>query len=172
MTLDPGGIGKGLAADLVVASLLAKGAEGVLVSLGGDLAAAGTSPTTDGWLVDIEDPLDTERVVRTVTISGGGVATSSTTIRRWSAPDGGIHHHVIDPRTGRPSTTDLAAVTVVAPCGWQAEAAATALLLSGTAGLIADARTLERRRGRQRTPLAPRSPPRGSNPSLLRRSSA
>ncbi len=142
LTLDPGGIGKGLAADLVVAKLLAGGADGALVSIGGDLAAAGTAPTSDGWLVEIEDPTVAARILGTVALSGGGVATSSTMSRRWSGPGGTTCHHVIDPRTGRPSSTDLAGVTVVASCGWRAEAAATALLLGGTAGLVEDARAL------------------------------
>ncbi len=47
--LDPGGIGKGLAADLVVGELCAGGAAGALVSIGGDLAAAGLGPEPEGW---------------------------------------------------------------------------------------------------------------------------
>jgi thiamine biosynthesis lipoprotein len=131
--IDAGGIGKGLAADLVVAELLSRGAGGALVSIGGDLAASGDSPEADGWRVDIEDPLDLSRTLARLMISGGGVATSSTRTRRWIF-DRAEHHHAIDPTTGRPSDTDLAAVTVVAPCGWQAEAHATALLLGGAAG--------------------------------------
>jgi thiamine biosynthesis lipoprotein len=65
-------------------------------------------------------------------VSGGGVATSSTRKRR-SLSGGVSRHHTIDPRTRRSAATDLAAVTVVAPTGWQAEAHATALLLNGSA---------------------------------------
>ena len=48
VALDPGGIGKGLAADLVVTQLLAAGASGALVDIGGDLACAGTPPLPTG----------------------------------------------------------------------------------------------------------------------------
>ena len=51
LALDPGGIGKGLAADLAVAWLLDLGAGGALVSIGGDMAMAGDSPHPDGWTV-------------------------------------------------------------------------------------------------------------------------
>ena len=63
-------------------------------------------------------------------VSAGGVATSSTLTRTW-VQDGGHRHHVIDPRTGSCSATDLVAVTVVAKAGWEAETHATAALLGG-----------------------------------------
>jgi thiamine biosynthesis lipoprotein len=128
--LDPGGIGKGLAADLVVTELLEAGAAGALVCVGGDLAAAGRPPTAAGWPVSVEDPFDPARNVATFAFGAGGVATSSTCSRTWL--DNGVRrHHAIDPETGTSATTDLAAVTVVARAGWEAEAHATAALLCG-----------------------------------------
>ncbi len=135
LALDPGGIGKGLAADIVVAELLAGGARGALVSIGGDIAAGGAPPTDDGWVVDIAHPLGGPVTLGTVAVSGGGIATSSTRTRRWTH-DGVARHHVIDPATATTSRTDLAAVTVVASCGWRAEAHATAALLCGSAGAV------------------------------------
>jgi len=128
--LDPGGIGKGFAADIVVAELLAGGTGGALVSVGGDLAAAGTSPTAEGWYVAIEDPFDPSRDLTTLALDVGGVATSSTLSRTW-VKGGSRRHHVIDPTTQTCATTDLAAVTVIARAGWEAEVHATAALLSG-----------------------------------------
>ncbi|MEZ5264797.1 MAG: FAD:protein FMN transferase [Acidimicrobiales bacterium] len=74
-------------------------------------------------------------VLVTLSVSGGGVATSSVRSRRWQVGDE-QRHHVIDPRTGHPSDTDLAAVTVFARSGWQAEAHATAALLRGRDGAL------------------------------------
>jgi FAD:protein FMN transferase len=126
--IDPGGIGKGLAADIVVTELLAAGTAGALVCVGGDLAAAGTPPTPQGWLVNVEEPRDPAKTQLGLMVSGGGVATSSTLSRTWL--HGGEHrHHAIDPDTGTCSETDLAAVTVVARAGWEAEAHATAAVL-------------------------------------------
>ena len=85
VSLDPGGIGKGLAADLVVAQLLAAGASGALVDVGGDLACAGTPPLPSGWAVTVEHPDEPEADLVTFTVSAGGVATSSTRSRRWPA---------------------------------------------------------------------------------------
>lgn len=128
--LDPGGIGKGLAADMVVTELLAEGTGGALVSVGGDLAAAGSPPTAAGWYVAIEDPFDCSRDLMTLALDVGGVATSSTLSRTWIR-DGDRRHHVIDPITQTCATTDLAAVTVIARAGWEAEMHATTALLGG-----------------------------------------
>lgn len=131
LAIDAGGIGKGLAADMVVAELLMRGARGALISIGGDLAAAGDAPEGSGWRIDIEDSFDPSDAAAQMMVSGGGVATSSTQTRRWTI-DETEGHHTIDPATGEPSQTDLASVTVVAACGWQAEVHATALLLGGS----------------------------------------
>lgn len=136
VALDPGGIGKGLAADAAVAFLVAGGAAGALVSIGGDLATAGTAPSQDGWRVDIEHADPADRPLCRTTIDRGGVATSSTRSRRW-VHEGRARHHAIDPATGAPSDTDLAAVTVFAANGWRAEAFATAALLAGSDAVVA-----------------------------------
>lgn len=133
--IGPGGIGKGLAADLVVSELLALGATGALVNVGGDLAAAGTPPSENGWTIVVEDPFNSESGTTQLEIDGGGVATSSTLTRRWTRIRKAAHH-IIDPSTGAPSDTDLAATTVIAPCGWLAEAHATAVILGGSSRFL------------------------------------
>lgn len=122
--IDPGGFGKGLAADLIVDELLASGmAAGALVNLGGDLRAGGVCLPT-GWGVSLEDPDS-----MTLGLTHGAVATSATTKRRWQGPDGSLRHHVIDPRTGRSVDTAPRSVTVVAPTATMAEALATWLMV-------------------------------------------
>jgi thiamine biosynthesis lipoprotein len=130
--LDPGAIGKGLAADIVVEELRGAGADGVLVNLGGDVSLAGEPEAGERWSIGIEDERratdDPERLMRTLIVDGGraGVATSTTLKRRWAQ---GRRHHVLDPRTGSMSASDLVQVTVVAPTACTAEWSATAALL-------------------------------------------
>ena len=133
--IDPGGIGKGLAADRGVLALLAGGATGALVGIGGDLAMGGEPPVADGWLVRIEHADQAAGELCRVAVSGGGVATSSVRSRRWFV-DGQEHHHLIDPSTGHEAETDLASVTVFAATGWWAEASATAALLADRAEVV------------------------------------
>jgi thiamine biosynthesis lipoprotein len=138
---DPGGIGKGLAADMMVAELLAAGAGGACVNVGGDLRVAGRGPAADpgnpapdaGWLIGVDDPFnDTAKdPVVLLGIGNGGVATSSRLRRRWTAADGRASHHLINPATGRPASNGLAAVTVVAGEAWRAEMLTKAVFLAG-----------------------------------------
>jgi FAD:protein FMN transferase len=127
--LDPGGIGKGYAADLLVAELRAAGAAGVCANLGGDLRVGGRPPGGGSWVVGIEHPLR-PALAATVTVDRGAVATSSRVRRAWG-PAGDRRHHLIDPATGRPASGGLAAVTVLAAEGWQAEVLAKAAFLGG-----------------------------------------
>jgi thiamine biosynthesis lipoprotein len=126
---DPGGIGKGLAADLVSAELLAAGADGVCVNVGGDLRVRGAGPDGAGWTVAIEHPHH-DRPLVLVGVTDGAVATSTTLRRTWCV-DGRRMHHIIDPRTGRPSESGVELASVIAAEGWQAEALAKAVLIRG-----------------------------------------
>jgi thiamine biosynthesis lipoprotein len=130
--LDLGGIGKGYAADQFVYELRQAGADGACVNLGGDVRVSGTSPDGTAWSVGITDPFgDPDRDDLVVLAVGeGAVATSSRTRRRWRR---GTHemHHLIDPRTGEPARTGLAAVTVVAAEAHWAEILAKSALVAG-----------------------------------------
>ena len=130
--LDLGSTGKALAADLAAdAALRASGGGGVLVSLGGDISVAGTPPE-GGWNVLVTDdshsPLDGPG--ESIAIRDGAVATSSTTVRRWTS--GGVEmHHILDPRTGRPAESPWRTVSVAAATCVDANIAATAALIRG-----------------------------------------
>jgi len=126
--LDLGGIGKGLAADLVAADLVARGATAAYVSVGGDIAAAG-EPPEDGWLVPVLDPRQ-GRPFAHHRLHVGGLALSTTALRRWHI--GGVNaHHLLDPETGAPSTSPVVAVAVAAASAARAEALAKAALVAG-----------------------------------------
>lgn len=127
---DPGGIGKGLAADLVAAEMTAAGAEGVCINMGGDLRVAGDAPDGDGWTIAIEHAWSA-RPIASVGIRDGAIATSTTLRRRWTV-NGVERHHLIDPRTGEPAVTDLNLVSVIAGSAWEAEVLAKAVLIRGS----------------------------------------
>lgn len=129
--LDLGATAKALAADRAAARVAAETSTGVLVSLGGDIAVAGRAPGL-GWPVRVADdhaaPLETPGPV--VAVAAGGLATSSTRVRSWST-DGGVAHHVIDPRTGKPAVTPWRAVSVAAISCLAANVLATGALVVG-----------------------------------------
>jgi thiamine biosynthesis lipoprotein len=128
---DPGGIGKGLAADLVVDLLLAEGAAGACVSVGGDGRMAG-EPPPGGWRVGIGNPYHEDELLAVVELTDHGIATSSRLMRRWSV-DGVDRHHLLDPRSGRSIDNGLDTVTVIAGDAWVAEILAKAAFVDGGA---------------------------------------
>jgi FAD:protein FMN transferase len=134
VTFDPGGIGKGLAADLVATALVETGAAGALVNLGGDLRAIGTPPTATGWTISVADPMRPHHELARIALPHGAIATTSRLRRVWSTPHGEAHH-LIDPATGWPADTDVVAVTAIADQAWRAEALTKLLFLAGPAEL-------------------------------------
>lgn len=132
-TLDPGGLGKGLAADIVATELISLGASGVCVSIGGDMRIAGESEGNGGWSVAVESPFDESSDLTTLVLNSGGIATSSTRGKRWVGPLGEMHH-VLDPSTSTPlseTAGQFVQSTVLASEAVWAEVFATALLVGG-----------------------------------------
>lgn len=115
-TIDLGGIAKGWLADRLATDL----GTNCLVNLCGDLYARGGGETGDGWPVGMGG--------ESVLLLDMGAATSGTRRRAWGE---GLHH-LIDPRTGRPSRTDLAEASVIARTGADAEILAKTALLLGS----------------------------------------
>ena len=119
--LDAGGIGKGLAADLL-ASRLAGADSGVLVNVGGDLKAMGPGPADGAWIVDVAEPTVADGVIARVALpSDSALATSTPLKRKWRRGDE-TAHHLLDPVTGGPHVEPAALITVVAADAWWAEA--------------------------------------------------
>jgi thiamine biosynthesis lipoprotein len=126
---DPGGIGKGLAADLLSRRLSGFGR--TVVNCGGDIRVE-VAPGLPPYEIEVEHPLTGERA-HALTVSSGGVATSGLNVRVWRSADGGYAHHLIDPATRRPAWTGLVGVTALGATALEAETLAKAALLSGPA---------------------------------------
>jgi thiamine biosynthesis lipoprotein len=129
LRLDPGGIAKGLLADLV-GEALADFAR-YAVDCCGDLRIGGTEGRAREILV--ADPADGEPLHR-LRIADGAVATSGITRRSWADADGHPAHQLLDPATGRPAFTGVVQATAMAPTGLLAETFAKAALLAGAEG--------------------------------------
>jgi FAD:protein FMN transferase len=141
--IDLGATAKALTSDLAAAAALARiGRGGVLVSLGGDIAVAG-EPPGEGWLIQASEDSGApiEEGEETISITSGGMATSSTTVRRWTR-GGVVLHHIIDPATGLPTAGPWRTVTVVAGSCVDANIASTAAIVMG----VSAARWLETHR--------------------------
>jgi thiamine biosynthesis lipoprotein ApbE len=133
--LDLGATGKGLAADLAAAAALkaAGPGAGVLVSLGGDIAIAGVPPD-GGWVVQVSEdsgaPVSED--AETVSIRSGALATSSTTVRRWTRGEVQLHH-ILDPATGLPAAGPWRTASAIAGTCVDANLASTGAIVKGEA---------------------------------------
>lgn len=117
VALDLNGVVKGLAVDDALSLLSGDG----FVSAGGDLAVRGSC------VVALPDG-------ETVAVHAGGLATSGIARRSWSR-GGDLQHHLIDPHSGRPSSSRWAEVTVSGASCHVADVAAKAAFLLGDEGL-------------------------------------
>lgn len=117
MRLDLGGIAKGFAADEALAVLRAHGTARALVAIGGEIVVGHPPPGRAGWPIAVGSMADTIELVNAAVSSSGDT-------EQFVEIDGVRYSHVLDPRTGRPLTSRLAA-TVVASDGMTADAFAT-----------------------------------------------
>jgi len=126
--IDLAGVAKGWTADRVADILAERGP--CLVDAGGDLAARGRPAGLIGWPIAISNPRDVDRDLAMVMLADAGVATSGVDFRRWKHSSSDAHH-LIDPRTGGPSTTDVLTATVIGPTVAEADVYAKVALLHG-----------------------------------------
>jgi len=133
--LDLGATAKAWAADRCADQIAKSVRCGVMISLGGDVAVAGKPPPA-GWQVRVTDDHAAPSWVagQTVTISGGGLATSSTTVRTWELGSRAVHH-IINPATGEPARSCWRTVSVAAGTCIDANAASTAAIIRSAAAL-------------------------------------
>jgi thiamine biosynthesis lipoprotein len=134
VVLDLGATAKALAADHAAAAASASVEGGVLVSLGGDLSIEGPPPE-QGWQIRVTDDHRSEATApgQWIALRAGGLATSSTTVRRWKTDldPAGSAHHLLDPATGRPTAGPWRTVSVTAASCLDANIASTAAIIRG-----------------------------------------
>lgn len=137
---DPTGLVKGWAVEQAFTTLTeglrTLGPHDVMVNAGGDIAVHCRRTDTADWVIGVEDPRDRTRMLRTLTLRTGAVATSGTAARG---------HHITDPRTGTPATGLLSA-TIIGPELTWADVYATAAFVKGASALTWIA-TLDRNAG-------------------------
>lgn len=134
LQLNLSAIAKGYGVDVAAEVVRRAGFKEFLVEIGGEVAARGKNLRGENWHIGIDKPktnaLPGNDLQEVISVSGVGVATSGD-YRNFFEQDGRIYSHTIDPATGKPVTHNLASVTVVAPTCMEADALATAVLVSG-----------------------------------------
>ncbi len=129
--VDLGGIGKGYAADRVIAMLRRFGVRSACTDFGGNIATLGARPDGSPWRIGIRHPRDAGRLIGAVRVADRTVVTSGDDQRSYRTADGRLYHHILDPHTGEPVENDVLSVTIVADGSAAADALATAVCAAG-----------------------------------------
>lgn len=131
--VDFGGIGKGMALDRVAAILENQGIKSARLNGGSStIIGLGSPPGKPGWTVDIDSPYNignSEPVAR-VTICDEAMSTSSGS-ERYIEIDGKRYGHILDPRTGWPTSSGVISATAIVPTGIESDVLSTAFFVMG-----------------------------------------
>lgn len=126
-TYDPSGIVKGWAIYNAAEILRQKGFENFYVDAGGDVQAVGKNSRGQNWQVGIRNPFNLDEIVKVLSVSNCGVATSGTYIRG---------QHIYNPKNDDQVITDVVSLTVIGPNVYEADRFATAAFAMGREGIL------------------------------------
>lgn len=135
-TIDLGAVGKGYAADRIVAIWREMGVTSGLLYLGGNIHCLGAKPDGSDWAVSIRDPNESNGILATVTGRDMAVVTSGG-YQRYFEENGIRYHHILDPETCVPANNGAVSVTVIGSSGFTCDALSTALFVMGLDGAAA-----------------------------------
>ena len=130
MKIGFGAIGKGYSADKAKKLLISKGVKAGIINASGDMNTWGKQPNGKEWTIAITNPLNKNKAFGVLPITDGAVVTSGN-YEKYVVFNGKRYTHIIDPRTGYPSSGIISA-TVFAPSAELADALATSIFVMGT----------------------------------------
>ncbi len=128
--IDLGAVGKGAACDTAVAVYESMGINSAIIAVGGSIGTLGENPVNGKWNIAIRDPYGSQNAMASLSIEEGFVSTSGTYEKTFEY-EGKSYHHILNPKTGYPSDSDIISVTVVCDSGALSDALSTACLVLG-----------------------------------------
>ncbi|KAL0264052.1 UNVERIFIED_CONTAM: hypothetical protein PYX00_010917 [Menopon gallinae] len=132
MCLDVGGVGKGYLIDYMVDWLKSRGVKKAILNLGGSLYLLGDKKLNPSWSIGLREPRkDARDYVAVMKVASNQSISTSGCYERFFEDGGQRYHHILDPNTGYPVKSDLAFVSVILPCGLEADYYSTLGLVLG-----------------------------------------
>lgn len=129
MKISFGAIGKGYAADKAKELLVSKQVVAGIINAAGDLTTWGTKASGEKWLIGIANPLSKDKIFSWLPIVESSVATSGN-YEKYVIFKGKKYTHIIDPRTGWPSS-GINSVSIFSKSAELCDALATAVFIMG-----------------------------------------
>jgi FAD:protein FMN transferase len=130
-SVDLGGIGKGYAADRIIAIYDEYGINSAYSNLGGNVVTRGAKPDGSPWIIGIQHPRQEDRLIGAVSVVNQTVVTSGDYQRCVIGSQGERHHHILNPATGYPAESGLISVSIVTENSLAADALSTMLFVAG-----------------------------------------
>ncbi len=148
MQLDLGGIAKGYAADILVSEVLKSGCNKAIIDLGGNISVIGNNNSafdnmlnklfcqniSKPWRIGIQKPFSMSgSLCAVINVSctkdtSKSIVTSGAYERNFEQ-DGILYHHIIDPKTGYPFSSDVDSVTIIGDSAMDADALSTSAFM-------------------------------------------
>jgi thiamine biosynthesis lipoprotein len=129
MKIGFGAIGKGYAAYNAKALLIEKGVKPGIINASGDLNAWGKQANGRDWMVAITNPLNKNKVFSWLPINDSAIVTSGN-YEKFISFNGIRYSHIIDPRTGYPST-GIISTSIMTSNAELADAISTSVFVMG-----------------------------------------
>jgi thiamine biosynthesis lipoprotein len=123
---DPSGLVKGWAIEQAAERLRGRGLKDFCLEAGGDFQVSGVSAGGRPWKIGIRNPFNREEIIKVLTVSNEGVATSGTAIRG---------QHIYNPHAPAAPIEDIKSLTVIGPNIYEADRFATAAFAMGKEGI-------------------------------------
>lgn len=130
--IDLGGIAKGYIADLIIDFYKENNVKSAIVNIGGNIKVLGRKSHEDLWQVGIYKPIKhSTDIICSLAIEDLSIVTSGV-YERVFISNNKLYHHILDPRTGYPASTDIMSITIVNESSLLFDVLATPLLIMGT----------------------------------------
>jgi FAD:protein FMN transferase len=123
---DPSGIVKGWAIYNAAALLRVQGFRNFYIDAGGDIQADGHNAKRENWRIGIRNPFKADEIVKVLSVTNLGVATSGTYMRG---------QHIYNPKCKHALVTEVVSLTVIGPNIYEADRFATAAFAMGRSGI-------------------------------------
>jgi FAD:protein FMN transferase len=129
--VDLGGIAKGFAGDEALKIYKKHGIKSALLDIGGNISLLGIKPDGSPWTIGVQDPKKKRgEYVCSLSLQDRSFSTSGG-YERYFEKDGKIYHHIIDPKTGYPSQSDLLSATIIGETSVDTDALSTSVFILG-----------------------------------------
>ncbi len=138
MSIDLGGVAKGYACDLVRKKYQELGLTDGMISIGGNIYSFGKKADGTAYTIGLRDPYGAAEDTYGNIVAPDKVIATTGGYERYFEQDGKRYIHILDPKTGYPVESDLAAVTVISEDGLLADYLSTTLFAAGKDALLAN----------------------------------